>query len=149
MSLIVFFGLGIVESAENFFLWLSLSVQINLVGCAMGYFCGVTFDNDNAARALSTFMMLLFMLTAGGFNNSANYPPFIQQIQYISPMRYGVEGFFRGITRDLINDDYRDLLLERFGYTWGDVVVHSALAGIFVGFILLGWFVIYMKNRKY
>lgn len=44
----------------------------------MGYFCGVTFDNDNAARSLSTFMMLLFMLTAGGFNNAASYPAFIQ-----------------------------------------------------------------------
>jgi len=43
----------------------------------MGYFCGVTFDDDNQARAMSTFLMLFFMLTAGGLNNSSTYVPFI------------------------------------------------------------------------
>lgn len=64
-------------------------------------------------------------------------------------MRYGVEGFFRGVTRDLIPEEDRDYLLTRLGFTWGDVVVHSALAGLFFGFILLGWFVICVKNRNY
>ena len=64
-------------------------------------------------------------------------------------MRYGVEGFFRGVTRDLIPDEARDYLLKRFGYTWGDAVVHGVLAGLFVMFILLGWFIIHMKNRNY
>jgi hypothetical protein len=46
----------------------------------MGYFLGVSFDSDNQARALGTFMMLFFMLTAGGLNNSSTYVPFIQQL---------------------------------------------------------------------
>jgi len=44
----------------------------------MGYFCGCSFDNDTSARALGTFLMLLFMLVAGGFNNAASYPPVIE-----------------------------------------------------------------------
>jgi len=43
----------------------------------MGYFCGVAFDNDTQSRSMGTFLMLFFMLTAGGLNNSSTYVPFI------------------------------------------------------------------------
>ncbi|CDW81306.1 abc transporter family protein [Stylonychia lemnae] len=148
LNLILYFGLGINISAKNFFLWLSLAIQINLIGCAMGYFCGVLFDNDTQARSLSTFLMLFFMLVAGGLNNSTTYIPFIQQLQYISPMRYGVEGFFRGIIR--FNDRVdQEKVLDKLGFNIGDTNIHVILLGIFIFSVLLGWFVIWFRNRKY
>lgn len=100
LVLIVYFGLGIDNSAGNFFLWFSLALQQNLVGCGLGYFCGVVFDNDTSARAVGQFSMLLFMLTSGALNNASTYIPFIDQLQYISPNRYAVEGFFRSMLRN-------------------------------------------------
>ncbi len=85
LTLIIFFGLYINQSFKNFFYFITLAIEVNLVGCAMGYWCGVTFDSDDKARALVTFFMLIFQLTAGGLNNAASYPPVIDQIQYISP----------------------------------------------------------------
>ena len=69
-------------------------------------------------------------------------------------MRYATEGFFRCITRDLPTPpfypaNWREYLLDELGYTFGDKVIHAAEAGIFFFFILLGWFVIHMKNRNY
>lgn len=64
----------------------------------MGFFCGVMFDNDMAARGLLLFMGLLFMLTGGGFNNAASYPIYVQIVSYLSPNRYGTEVFIRRIT---------------------------------------------------
>ena len=60
LTLIIFYGLYINESAFNLFYWLTLSVELNLVGCAMGYWGGVSFDTDDIARAFVTFFMLLF-----------------------------------------------------------------------------------------
>lgn len=73
----------------------------------MGYFCGVVFDDDNKARSLSTFIMLFFMLTSGGLNNTGTYIPVIDQLQYISPNRYSVEGFFRSMIR---NNEYVEMV---------------------------------------
>ena len=49
-SLIIFFGLGLYNDAENFFAFVLVSVEINLVGVSLGYFCGVAFKNEEAAR---------------------------------------------------------------------------------------------------
>ena len=77
LILIIYFGLKINNSPENFFLWFSLCIQQNLVGCALGYLCGVMFDNDNTARSFGQFWLLLFFLTAGVLNNAGTYIPVI------------------------------------------------------------------------
>ena len=44
LTLVVYWGLAIDNSFENFFYYLTLSIEINLVGCALGYMAGVSFD---------------------------------------------------------------------------------------------------------
>lgn len=151
MALLVFFVLKIDESAENFFRFLCLAIQINLVGCGLGYLAGVAFDNDDQARSLAVFLQLLFMLTAGGLNNASSYPVVIEQISYISPNRYAVEGFFRCVTRNMDLPPSYDLdeVYDSLGYTNGDIVVHCVLLGLFFLFVFLGWLVIFLRNRKY
>lgn len=78
MTLIVFFGLGCPVNFENFFNFYSISLQLTIIGSAVGYMCGLMFDDDNAARGLVMFMTLIFMLVSGGLNNAANYPPVIE-----------------------------------------------------------------------
>ena len=100
MTFIVFFGLGIPINAENFFNFLSGSMQLTIIGCAIGYMCGLMFDDDNAARGICMFFTLIFLLVSGGLNNAANYPPVIDQLQYISPNRYALEIYFRVMSDD-------------------------------------------------
>lgn len=45
-TLLVFFGLAITNSFNNFMMYLVTCLLLNLIGCAMGYLGGVSFDND-------------------------------------------------------------------------------------------------------
>ena len=95
MTLIIFFGLGLPVTAFTFLNFFTNTVQVALVGCAIGYMCGLVFEDDNLARGFSMFMTLVFMLVSGSLNIALNYPIVIDQLQYVSPNRYSVETFFR------------------------------------------------------
>ena len=148
LTLVVFWGLSINTSFYNFFYYLTLSILVNLVGCTLGYMAGVSFDNDESARGLATFLQLIFQLTGGGLNNAATYPPFIYQLQYISPVRYSQEGFFRAMIYGDVPEPAYSTLLERFGFTIGDPAVHFVLMAIMLTFFIIGFFIIVIKNRK-
>ena len=80
MSLILFFGLGTYDSAENYFAFLICAMEVNLIGCILGYFCGVAFKNSDAARQSGTLAMIVFHLLSGGLSNPAAVNPFINAL---------------------------------------------------------------------
>lgn len=80
MTIIVFFGLGAPITFDTTLNFLTASMQLTIIGCAIGYMCGLMFDDDNAARGICMFFTLIFMLVSGGLNNAASYPPVIDQI---------------------------------------------------------------------
>jgi hypothetical protein len=49
-SLIIYFGLGVDDSFPKFIEFVIASIEINLVGITLGYLCGVSFNNEEAAR---------------------------------------------------------------------------------------------------
>ena len=52
-SLIIYFGLGIDDTFRKFFQFVIVAIEINLVGVSLGYFCGVAFKNEEAARQIA------------------------------------------------------------------------------------------------
>jgi len=80
MFCLVFFALGSVITLSTIFHFLFSAIQLSLVGCAIGYLSGVMFDDDNIARGFVMMFALIFMLTSGGLNNAANYPPVVNQL---------------------------------------------------------------------
>lgn len=94
-TLIMFWGLAIPTGIDNFALFLLAGLLVYYNGISLGYFCGVLFDDDTGARTVSNFFLLFFLLTSGGLANAASFPPFIAQLVYLSPMRYGAEAYFR------------------------------------------------------
>ena len=72
-----------------------MSVESNLVGCALAYFCGVCFNNLTAAMRIADFLMNLFMCLSGGFANAGTLPWFVKKMSYLSPNRYMNEGYVR------------------------------------------------------
>jgi ABC-type multidrug transport system permease subunit len=96
--LVVFWGIDIDTSIENFFLFVLFAMLLNMVNVAQGYFCGILTDNEQAAQQINTFAILLFMLTSGGLGNVDAFPAFIKYFSYISPQRYACQGFLYRIT---------------------------------------------------
>jgi hypothetical protein len=154
MTLIVFFGLGIPITLDSFLNFYLVSLQLAIVGCAIGYMCGLMFDDDNAARGVVMFFTLIFMLVSGGLNNAANYPPVIEQLQFVSPNRYALEVFFRVMSADQHYPKFleyqltEDMVLDILGFTRGNPLCHYVLGGLFGLFMCLGWIVIVCRNRK-
>ena len=155
MTIVVFFALGVVINFETIMHFLVSSIQLSLVGCAIGYLSGIIFDDDNIARGFVMTFALIFMLVSGGLNNAANYPPVIDQMQYISPNRYALENYFRVITTDvnynpiwkpIINEDS---ILQNLGFTRGYFECHAFMGVLFLFFYGLGWLVIVLRNAKY
>jgi hypothetical protein len=153
--LTIFFGLGIKITLDSCLHYLGTSLELTLVGCAIGYMCGLMFDDDNAARGICMFFTLIFMLVSGGLNNAGTYPPVIKQLQYISPNRYATELYFRVFSDFQKYPEYlfqqitEDEILQLVGLTKGYQVCHLALLGIFVMFYMLGWLAITVRNRKF
>ncbi len=155
MTTLVFFALGVVINFDTIFHFLFSAIQLSLVGCAIGYLSGILFDDDNIARGFVMMFALIFMLVSGGLNNAANYPPVVDQMQYISPNRYALENFFRTITTDMKYDRLlspiinEDSILENLGFTRGYLQCHFFMGVLFLFFYALGWVAIVVRNWKY
>ena len=125
------------------------------MGCAIGYLSGLLFDDDNIARGFVMTFALIFMLVSGGLNNAANYPPVVDQMQYISPNRYALENYFRVLTTDVQYNPFWSSLvnetsiLDNLGFTRGYTECHLFMGLLFVFFYALGWFTIVARNWKY
>lgn len=159
-SLIIYFGLETYTSFSKFIQFCVIGIEINLVGCTLGYLCGVTFNNEEAARQIAQLVMILFHLLSGGLSNPNQYNAFVNILQYISSNRYAVELYFRVMTynephfcdstdasADCIGS--REAVLQQLGFTIGDVQCHVILAAFIIIFTFLGWFVINRKNKKF
>ena len=95
LSCVVFFGLGTEISFYNFFMFLLMSVESNLVGCALAYMCGVCFNNLTSAMRTADFLMSWFMCLSGGFSNAGTLPWAVKMLSYLSPNRYMNEAYVR------------------------------------------------------
>lgn len=155
MTVFVFFALGVVITFDTVFHFLLSAIQLSLVGCALGYLSGILFDDDNIARGFNMMFALIFMLVSGGLNNAANYPPVVNQMQYISPNRYALENFFRTVTTDMQYDKRlsfiinEDNILKNLGFTRGYLECHLLMGALFIFFYAVGWLAIVARNWKY
>ena len=64
-----------------------------VVYCAssFGYLLSAIFTNAQIAVQISPVVMIPFMMFGGFFANSSSYPDWVTWLQYISPIRYGLE----------------------------------------------------------
>ena len=77
LTCVLYWGLSIPITFENFFLFLAASCLIHYNGVSLGYFAGVIFDDETGARTLGNFILLFFMLVSGGLANAGSFPPVI------------------------------------------------------------------------
>ena len=88
--LIVYFGIHGNNEFGNVALLLLYGVFINVTMVCQAFFFGTLSDNFMAVEQFHIMPMLLFMLTAGTFVNSASMPTVISYFSYINPLRYAV-----------------------------------------------------------
>ena len=146
--LCVFWGLSISEKVTNFFMFVIYAGLLNLTMNAQGYFCGCMSDDEETAKQINTFMILLMMLTSGGLGNVKAFPDWITGLSYLSPQRYACQGFFYRLIQH-VPEPAQSQMKETIGYTsYGDAACISALCACFMFFTIGGWLIINYRNRN-
>ena len=102
--------------------------------------------------ALNLFTTLLFMLTSGALGNAAVFPPWIGWLTHVSPIRYGVEGFFRCLISNIPNENgMQDQVISQLGFDLlpgqDDRILYVLLADFGV-FCLIGWFFLEYRSWR-
>ena len=117
MVIIFVYSLDINTSTENVGRFFLVAILLNCSQTGMGWACGSISGNFMVANSINLILTLLFMLTSGSLGNAANFPPWINWLTYISPLRYGVEGFFRCLILNVPNEDgLRDRTITQLGF---------------------------------
>eukprot|EP00347_Sterkiella_histriomuscorum_P020203 403338701 len=136
-------------SAENIFKWVSVLVIQALNGSFFGFMLGALFDSDQQAILVVNLFMVLFNLGAGSFSNLGNANFVGKFLGWISPMRYSSELLLRRLIykKNYLGINYSQVVMDYFGYNYGDKVCYSVLIGMMLFYFFMTWLIIYIKTK--
>jgi ABC-type multidrug transport system permease subunit len=90
---IVYFGIGFTITAWQFFYFYLITMLITQCSASFGYFFSSVFNKEETAVSLAPVLIMPIILFSGFFSNVGTYPDWVMWIQYLSPIRYGLEAF--------------------------------------------------------
>lgn len=91
--LIVYWMIGLANTAEQFFIMYLIFFLILFVGTSTGLLAGSILSDEKAINAVIPSIALPMILFSGFFKNTGNLPNWLGWIQYISPFKYSFIGF--------------------------------------------------------
>ena len=94
-TIIVYFGIGLTVTASKFFIFYAILALIVLASASFGYLISSIFNNMESAVAVGPIIMMPIILFGGVFTNVSSYAKWISWVQYLSPIRYGLEALVR------------------------------------------------------
>jgi ATP-binding cassette subfamily G (WHITE) protein 1 len=141
MEIIVYFGIGLTVTAAKFFYFYLVMLLITLAASALGYFCSSIFTSPENAVGISPIILMPIMLFGGLFANSGSYPSWIGWIQYISPIRYGLEALVRNefLDREMLPDVTNPVESLNFELGGNVCLIMLAVLAIFFRLVSVGF----------
>lgn len=94
-TVIIYFKIGVTITAPQFFYFYLIVLLIGHSAASFGYFFSSLFNNEETAVMISPIFMMPIILFSGFFSNIGSYPAWMMWLQYLSPIRYGLECFVR------------------------------------------------------
>lgn len=92
-TIIIYFGVGTTVTASQFFYFYLIGLLVCHCAASFGYFFSSIFNHEETAVQVAPIFVMPIILFSGFFSNVGTYPDWIMWIQYISPIRYGLECF--------------------------------------------------------
>jgi len=120
-------------------------IALLFVGSNFGFMWGCFFKHESQAISSVILYMSISTLGAGQYINLGTANAVVKTISATSPMRYAVERFFRRILKGQM---YEPLLLNMFGFTYGDKESLHMLIFMAILFFFLGWLALINQTRK-
>eukprot|EP00742_Colponemidia_sp_Colp-10_P006531 GILJ01007000.1.p1 GENE.GILJ01007000.1~~GILJ01007000.1.p1 ORF type:complete len:695 (+),score=93.73 GILJ01007000.1:76-2160(+) len=91
---IVYWMVGFQAHADKFFIFLAAGVLSAHCGSSVGFTLGCGIEDFDIALAAAPGVLVPMFLFAGFFVKLDNIPVFIRWLQWLSPMKYGLEAVF-------------------------------------------------------
>ena len=130
--IITYFGVGLTLTAEKFFMAYCINFMLTFCASSLGYFLSSLFESEENAVSLSPVILMPLMLFSGFFSNSGSYPAWIGWVQYISPVKYGLEALIYNEFDDRVYGPDDVNLIDRLGFKLGIGACLGILAALIV-----------------
>lgn len=104
MFMILYLGLGVQESFDNFCLMVIIAILTNFVFIGQGYLFGLAFSNEDAVKSWNVLAILMISGSNGLTVNTKNANWFVKFLTAISPGRFCCEAFFHTMINQVPNE---------------------------------------------
>lgn len=147
VSIVSFWFYGLDDSGFVAFLnWTAALTLTATCGFTFGMMLGAIVGEQNAAIQTNLLFGMVFSFGGGMYaNTGTGANPLIRALSFISPIRPASELLLRAILKEKQGGS---IVLNYFGFTWGDRTCFLALAGFTVVSLVAGWIVIAFKYRN-
>ena len=143
VTLTSFFFFGLEESSFSDCLdWMYIMCLMVLAGSLFGFMLGTIFESEVVATQVNGLFIIAATFGAGFFANTGEGANFVvEMLTYVSPLRYSTELFNRKVYEGKRGGD---IVLERFGFTWGRdtcllMLQLWCVTVFFIGLISIRW----------
>lgn len=90
-AVVLYWGIGTVTSFWAFLRFNFTVILLAFAATSFGHFLSVLFTQPETAVQLSPILMMPFIIFGGFITNAASQPEWISWLQWLSPIRYGLE----------------------------------------------------------
>ena len=140
---IMYWPMGLEYSFTQFAQFYLSLFLMGQCAASLGYFVSTAFTNEVIGLALAPLAAMPMILFGGYMANNESMDPWLEWVQYISPIRYNAEALLQ---TEFKNDQYevREFLMEFIGYRLG----YWNCIYIFLGGIVLFRFMAYLNFKR-
>lgn len=101
LTLMIYFAIGLAATFSQFFSFYGIMLLIVLSATSIGYFLGSLFPQPETAVVVSPVCMMPIIIFGGLMVNVDDIYPWLAWIQWLSPIRYGMEALMRNEFSDV------------------------------------------------
>lgn len=95
MTLIMYWMVGLVNTAGQFFIFYFIFFLISFAGNSIGLFLGGAVSDAKMITVLMPVVILPFVLFSGFYKNRADLPVWLFWLEYLSPIKYSFIAFVK------------------------------------------------------
>lgn len=104
MTLIMYWMVGLVNTAGQFFIFYFIFFLISFAGNSIGLFLGCAVSDAKMITVLMPVVISPFVLFSGFYKNRADLPVWLFWLEYLSPIKYSFIAFVKNELYQYSND---------------------------------------------
>lgn len=144
LTLILYWMVGLEETAEQFFVFYFAVFLINFAGSSLGLFLGSVAKDAKLVVLLVPICVLPFVLFSGFFKNREDLPVWLGWLEYLSPIKYG----YIVLIRNELHEESEQGFVDSLNFELELWTAAYILIGLCVALRMLSLFFLWLGRQK-